>query len=628
MSSNISIIKNLSAALMLMLLLSGCATVSTNAPNAAPEVPAQQHKSPPEPLPPDEDILDDSIPELPAVKINTPYETYESKRYDFDLQTGNVVDILRALVKGSELGLIIEPGITSENIPIMDLKGVSLKEILDYILPPLNLKYRWEGKNLHVFRNPLISRYFTLDYLASTRKGSRKVSFSTRSGGMSGGGGGGSSGGGSMESGGGMSGAGGGGAASGGGMNQSSSEISVDYENTIWNTFTDSMKVLVFGTVDISEPAKGADSRQQKSSGEKVPEAFAYADKASGKKLLVSPATGIVMVTAFSEDMEKIGEFIDKFAGSSQRQVWIEAKIVEVNLSKGYQLGVDWAAVINRGGFIGNLAPKRTIPNPAMSFKPGAAELQTATSNAGVFQFGVTNHTIDMLLDAISRQGNLKVLASPRISTLNNEKAVIRVVREEVFFNLQTQISQGVGGNVTAPTINVQVVPVGIVMDILPQVGETGDITLSVNPDISELLEIRRFEVEGALATQPVIDRRSIDTVAKLKNGQTLVIAGIIKERTNEIIKGVPLLYKIPLLGNIFRRTEQEVQRTELVIFITPRLHSGKNAEELTEAERRRIKDAILPGRLGDVFPMKDAVEGELQPFKKKENKSSEIESE
>jgi MSHA biogenesis protein MshL len=284
-------------------------------------------------------------------------------------------------------------------------------------------------------------------------------------------------------------------------------------------------------------------------------------------------------------------------------------------------MGIDWGAVANRGNYYGILASKRTLTSPALSFTSDSSTIETqalASDNAGVFQFAVSNNIIDIMLDAISRQGNLKVLASPRISTLNNEKAVIRVVREEAFFNLQTQISQSVGGSVTAPTINVQVVPVGIVMDIVPQISEDGDIILSVNPDISELLEIRRFEVEGALATQPVIDRRSIDTVAKMKNGQTLVIAGIINERKSEVLKGVPFLYKIPLLGNLFRRTEQQIIKTELVIFITPRIHSGKSAKDLTEEEKQRIRDAIIPARLGDTFLLEEGLKGEVSSFKKK----------
>lgn len=603
----------------------GCSTVRVkekpvlSSPETKVEVPAAEEI--PAPEPPAEDIIDEDIPQIPSVEIKTPQQQYESKRYDFDLQSGNVTDVLRALVKGTEIGLVIDPGISSNSIPIMDLRNATLKEILSYILPPLNLKYKWEGKNLHVYRDPLVTRYFNLNYHSSTRKGKREVSYSTRSGG-SGGGMGGGGGGTSGSGGGGMSGGGGSGGGSGGGQNQSSSEIKTEYENSIWSTFIESLKVLVFGRLDAAaETSTMTQSGAGSSASEESIQSFAYADP-SGKRLLISPETGIVVVTAFEHEMDKIAEFIEKYEGSSQRQVWIDARIIEVNLDKAYQMGIDWGTLLNRGGFVGTLSSKRTLGNPGMEFTPGTVENQTLSgTNSGVYQFALTNFEVDFVLDAISRQGKLKVLASPRISTLNNEKAVIRVVREEVFFNLQTQVSQGIGGNVTAPTINVQVVPVGIIMDIVPQISEEGNIILSVNPDISELLEIRRFEVEGALATQPVIDRRSIDTVAKLKNGETLVIAGIIKERKNEILKGVPFFYKLPLLGNLFRRTEQQLVKTELVIFITPRVHSGKTAKQLTLAEKKRIKEAMFPVHLGDTFPLDEGLKGETSSFKKTKKK-------
>ncbi len=626
--------------LCLVLLLggfSGCATIEHKPTSLTPvkkspkskresanktTAPAKEEKTEiAAPHPPSEDILDEEIAELPSISVKTPYEEYESRRYDFDLQSGNITDVLRALVKGSDIGLVIEPGISSGVIPIMDLKNATLKEILSYILPPLKLRYKWEGKNLHIFKDPLVTRYFNLNYHSSLRKGKRQVSFSTRSGSTSGGGGGGGGGGSgsSGSSGGGSDGGAGGG---GGGQNQSSTQITTEYQNSLWSTFSESLKVLVFGALQGEGEAGEPSSAATEASGEKV-KAYSFAAK-SGKRLIVSPETGIVVVTAYEHEVNRVATFIEKFEGSSQRQVWIEAKIVEVDLNNAFQMGIDWGAVANRGGYYGTLDNKRTLSSPAMSFTAGSVENQALSSaNSGTFQFAVSNNILDFMLDGISRQGNLKVLASPRISTLNNEKAVIRVVREEVFFNLQTQISQGIGGNVAAPTINVQVVPVGIIMDIVPQISDDGDILLSINPDISELLEIRRFEVEGALSTQPVIDRRSIDTMAKIKDGQTLVIAGIIKERKSETVKGVPFLHKIPLLGSLFRRTEQSVERTELIIFITPRLHSGKSADQLTEAERQRLKDAIFPTHLGDVFPLKDAVEGETSSFKKKVKKDN-----
>lgn len=569
------------------------------------------------PHPPEEDIINDELPVMAVVEKKAPYLKYQQKRYNLDLQSGDVKDVLLALIRDTDIGLVIDPGV-SGTIPVMDLKDATLEQILSYILPPLDLKYRWEGKNLHVYKDPLVTRYFKLDYLSSGREGKREVSFSTSSsvGGQSGGGGG------SGSSGSGSSG-GSGGSSGGGGQNQSSSEIKVDYQNTTWATFIESIKVLVFGSLENAEAAVSETSSEQGAgaTGSQAAQAFALSGP-GGRRLIIAPETGIVMVTAHKEEIDSVAQFIETFEGSAQRQVWIEAKIIEVNLFKAYQMGIDWGVVANRGGYYGIVDSKRTLTSPAMAFTPGDIENQSL-GDAGTFQFAVSNNILDVMLDAISRQGDLNVLASPRLATLNNEKAVIRVVREEAFFNLQTQISQGIGGNVTAPTINVQVVPIGIVMDIIPQIGEDGAIMLSINPDISELLETRRFEVSGAMATQPVIDRRSIDTTARLRDGETLVIAGIIKERKSQVIKGIPLLYKLPLLGNLFRRTEQRVDRTELVILITPKLHSGRSARELTESERQRIKNAVNPMRLGDTFSIKEGIKGETSSFKKEKKKQN-----
>ena len=611
----------------IIVLVWGCSSAGEKSKQVSLTPPPTSTKAPVEILPPEpptEDIVDEDLPVMSLVDKKAPYLEFESRRqFSLSLQGSEIKDVLLAFFKDTDFGLVMDPGIMG-NTPIMDVKNASLKEILSYILPPLHLNYKWEGKNLHIYKEPTVTRYFKLDYLSSTRKGDRQVSFSTRSN-ISGGGGGGTGGSGTTgsSSSGSMSGGGSGsysGGSGGGGQNQSSSEISTTYENGVWKTFIESIKVLVFGSIDSANTAQVETSDRSSSNSRTAIKSFAFSDK-SGKTLIVSPETGVIVVTAPEGQMDEIAQFIETYEGSAQRQVWIEARIIEVNLYNAYQMGIDWGTVMNRGGFTGILPYKRTISNPAFTFTPGSIEGQTFSTDTGSFQFAVSNGAVDIMLDAMSKQGNLKVLASPRISTLNNEKAVIRVVREEAFFNLQTQVSQGTGGNVTAPSINVQVVPIGIVMDIIPQIGENGDIMLSINPDISELLETRRFEVSGAMATQPVIDRRSLDTTAKLENGETLVIAGIIKERKDQVMKGVPFLYKLPLLGNLFRRTEQRIDRTELVILITPQIHSGKSAKQLTNEERQRIKDTIKPLRFGDAATIEEGLKGEIESFKKKEEK-------
>jgi MSHA biogenesis protein MshL len=219
-----------------------------------------------------------------------------------------------------------------------------------------------------------------------------------------------------------------------------------------------------------------------------------------------------------------------------------------------------------------------------------------------------------MLIDALSRQGQLRMLSSPHISALNNQKAVIRVVREEVFFTQTSLASQSVGPTVITENIENQIVPIGVVLDIIPQIAADGEITLSINPSISELVEVRTFSSrEGeAVSTQPVIDRRDLDTVAKVRSGETVLIAGIMRERKAEDLRGVPWLMNLPFLGNAFRRTEQAVTRTELVILITPTLISGKSSEDLTAEAKQRIEKMEQPFKLGTAVPANEGVKGEL----------------
>ena len=156
-------------------------------------------------------------------------------------------------------------------------------------------------------------------------------------------------------------------------------------------------------------------------------------------------------------------------------------------------------------------------------------------------------------------------------------------------------------------------------MDIIPQISPSGEIILSINPDISHLVSVKTFEAQGASAMQPVIDRRSVDTIVKVHDGETVVIGGIMEERKQEINRGIPFLMNLPFIGSLFRRTEQSLQKTELVILITPHIMVGKTIKELTKKEVKRVKDALSPFHLSDIIPFEEGVKREL---KQKEEKN------
>jgi MSHA biogenesis protein MshL len=496
-------------------------------------------------------------------------------------------ELLLLLTKESKYSLIMEPGIDIV-IPALTLKSVSMEEALDSILPGLGLQYRFEGNLLRVGRPPMQTRMFYMNYIAVSRSGKRDMQMSSRSkSGGSGGGGGGSS---SGSGGGG----GGGGGSAGGSSSENESSIVTTNSSEVWADLLLGLESIIFPSGNSQGPgAKGELS---------APGAMSTRD-AAGHRLLINPQAGLIMVRAEPAALAEVANYIEAVEGSIQRQVLIEAKIIEVTLSKDYQLGVNWSTILNpTSHFSGLLSGAHGVSSPSLNLSTGAVLNQNLNPSLGHVQYAISNGKVGMVVDALSRQGQLRVLSSPHISTLNNQKAVIRVVREEVFFTQSSSVSQSLS-TVTTQNVENQIVPIGVVLDIIPQISYDGEITLSINPSISELVEVRTFESGSgdSISTQPVIDRRDLDTVAKVHSGETVLIAGIMRERKSEDLRGIPWLMNIPFLGNAFRRTEQSSTRTELVILITPTLISGTAVEDLTEEKIQQLHKLEQPFKLGTV---------------------------
>jgi MSHA biogenesis protein MshL len=530
----------------------------------------------------------------------------EKKRFVLNLKDAKLREVLLLLTKDTGTNLIVDPAVDG-TISALDLKDVTLEEALEAILPGLGLEYHLSGNMLRVNRPTLQTRIFYLNYIAANRTGNRQMRLTSRSqtggsGGveMAGGGAGTSSASGSGGS--------GGSGQSGGSQSENESSINTANSSRVWMDIRDGLAVILFPGSPVA-PAGAATGATDRG-----PEGFAQSD-VNGRRLLINPQAGMIMLHAESDLIDEAARFLEAVEGSVQRQVLIEAKIIEVTLNKDYQLGVNWAAVLNPSvAFTGLLPTVLGVPNPSTGLSLGQPINQNVNPSLGSFQYGISNSKVGVLIDALSRQGQLKVLSSPRVSTLNNQKAVIRVVREEVFFTQSSLASLSLGGNVTTQNIINQIVPIGVVMEIIPQVGSNGDITLSVNPSISELVEVKTFATSSgaAVSTQPVIDRRDLDTVAKVKSGQSLLIAGIMRERRAEDLRGVPWLMNLPVLGGAFRRTEQSSQRTELVILITPTILVGKRMEDLTQEAQEQIQKMEKKFKLGTVDSFKDGMKGEL----------------
>jgi type II secretory pathway component GspD/PulD (secretin) len=187
---------------------------------------------------------------------------------------------------------------------------------------------------------------------------------------------------------------------------------------------------------------------------------------------------------------------------------------------------------------------------------------------------------ITAVLNALSSQGDVRVLSSPRVSALNNQRAVFDVTTGEIVFNVtQTPFTNPNGSTTFQSQVTPTQVNVGIVLDVLPQIGADNTVTMNIRPVVTSVARTATFTTsEGALFQAPVIDTRESDTMARLRAGETIIIGGLMQTRREKLRSGVPVLRDIPLLGRLFTSYSEVEKKAELVIFLTPTIIAGQPA--------------------------------------------------
>jgi general secretion pathway protein D len=294
--------------------------------------------------------------------------------------------------------------------------------------------------------------------------------------------------------------------------------------------------------------------------------------------VIASPESGIVSVRGTARQHERVQEFIDQVMSSAKRQVMIEATIAEVELGRDFQQGVDWSRVASTASSNG-LFFAQTGAAITTSVTGSPAGLLTLTSRGGGGDSGTFTSAI-RLLEAF---GTVKVLSSPKISVINNQSAILKVVDNQVYFNIKAESTTTNNSVVTNFTTEQRVVPVGFVMNVTPQISGLNEVLLNVRPSITR---IQRFEDDPnpALTSTnpvtgvttripnrvPVIRTREMESVLRIQNGSIAVMGGLMEEKTTDISSAVPWFHTIPGIGALFSQKSSEARKTELVIFLRP----------------------------------------------------------
>lgn len=304
-----------------------------------------------------------------------------------------------------------------------------------------------------------------------------------------------------------------------------------------------------------------------------------------GRNVVVNAQSGVILVRALPEAHRHVAEYLSTIQTNAQRQVVLEAKIIEVELSEGFQTGINWAAMDrsgNRtvtGGMVGATDlfenGQSALAGQAFNVGPNETPISALPTSlfGGVFGLAVNTTSFDAFIELLETQGDAKVLSSPRVSTVNNQKAVIKVGSDE-FFVTGVQ-SNTVTGTATNTNNSVQLTPFfsGIALDVTPQISANGEVVLHIHPSVSEVRDQRKQIVLGQqtgslpLAFSTV---RESDSVIRARNGQVVVIGGLMKSQTTTDNAGVPILSSIPVLGHLFRHTREREVKSELVILLRP----------------------------------------------------------
>ena len=573
-------------ALSSLLLASACAPLPAFGPSPyhiqQPSQPAAASAPPPEPV--------KAAPTLTPPKLSAPVPTYTVVVNDVPVK-----DLLFSIARDTQYNIDLFPGISGR----VTLNAVNepLPSILDRIARQADLRYETHGKSISVMPDTPYPKTYRVNYVNVSRNTTSSVGVAAQ-----------------IASTGSASYAPGQTSSSSSSGNSSSTTVSSQTSNDFWNVLADNLRSLLAGTRAIKQSGEEKAARLQaekEARAERVSQTEAASKAGGGAATLftaafgnqpsdskndvaINPMTGTVSVLGTARQHEVVQQYLDSVSQTSQRQVMIEATIVEVQLKDQFRAGVNWNELvqgmtgwaINTGG---------TLTNLANTLAPFYSISYTSTPQSNF------KATIDLL----ESYGNTKVLSSPKLMALNNQTALLKVVDNLVYFSIEVQ--QGTlnqtGGLLTLPTYTTtpNTIPVGIVMSVTPQIGDNGLVSLTVRPTISRVVgykedpnpALKQFN-NNIQNLVPEIQVREMESLLQIRSGQTVILGGLIQDNTSNARDGLPVLSRPDGFGALFGQQERKNSQSELVIFLRPVVVSEPSLET---SELRQFQNLLPSAR-------------------------------
>jgi MSHA biogenesis protein MshL len=496
-----------------------------------------------------------------ATKAPASGDTAAEPRFDLTVNNAPAAQVFLQLASGTPYNMLVAPEVGGSLS--VTLKNTSVPEAMDTLRELFGYEYRITGNRIFVYPNTVQTRLFRVNYLPGRRQGSsdtRVTSSAIVTGNGSSGSGSpsatsASAGGASNGNNGGSGGNNGNGGNSGRSSNDNA-EVRTTSDADFWRDVQASLVTMV--------------------------------GNQNGRSVVLNPAAGVVVVKATPAELRQVETYLKAVKLSIERQVMLEAKIVEVSLSKDSQTGINWAGFGNVHGTGANYAIGSAAPSASLNVTGGTistgsdgntvapgVNLTAGALGRGFYGVAFQAANFAALLNFLQTQGDVQVLSSPRIATLNNQKAVLKVGSDEMFVTGVTSSTSSTGNTTTtAPTLTLQPFFSGISLDVTPHIDENGAVMLHVHPTISTVVEKNKnidLGSQGAyrlpLASSSV---NETDSIVRVQDGQIVAIGGLMKAELRDEQTGVPGLQDAPFVGALFRQTSKVRGKRELVIMLKP----------------------------------------------------------
>jgi general secretion pathway protein D len=526
-----------------------------------------------------------------------PRPSERQELYSVVMRDVAVQDLLFALARDAKLNIDIHPAITGT--VTMNVSDQTLVEILERVARQVDLRFDINGKNLSIQPDLPYLKNYRIDYPNIARNSTSAIGSSSSVGGGS----------------------------------TSSSSIDNTSSNKFWDTLKTNLIDLLRETDKVVQeggttsaataaqavapaprPVTSSPTSGGAATGNQVTAAAAAQLQAANAaavqpsaavprsifreaaSVIVNAETGNISVRATQSQHTKVREFVDRVLSSARRQVLLEATIVEVDLSSQYQQGINWSILQTGGSNAGS----------GIAINQGNAVSSLAELTFKQFRLWNGDADLSAMLRMLESFGTLRVLSSPKISVLNNQSSMLKVVDNKVYFTVTT--TPGTAATATTPatattySTAATTVPIGFLMAVIPQISEGHEITLNLRPTITRITGFVNdpnpdLAKAGVSNRVPEVQTREMESMMRVQSGDIAILGGLMQDSRDKTSDEIPGLNNLPSIGNLFKYRNETSKKSELVIFLRPTVLSDASLSGDFRDYRGNLPTALDDGR-------------------------------